>query len=316
MKTLKKFGAILLSAIAIASCSALTVGAAGFEDVHGMGDFNGDGRQSIRDVTMLQKHLAGQITLSSAQLSKADTNYDGLININDATHIQETVAGSYVSLVGKKGVDISYSNGDIDLQAVKDAGYEFVMIRLGYGDDETDQDDWQFEKNVKKCEELGLPWGAYIYSYALTVREAQSEVRHTLRLLEGKKPTLPIVFDLEDGDGYKERHGMPSNEMLVNITTTYLKGVADAGYYPMLYTGYYWLYYNLADSTIAEDYDIWFAQWNSECDYYGDNLGMWQYGGEVNYLDDPVIDGVGIIDQNFAYKDYPLIIKNGGYNNW
>ena len=45
-----------------------------------------------------------------------------------------------------------------------------------------------FEQNVKKAEDAGLDWGAYLYSYALTEAEAKSEVAHTLRLLKGKKP--------------------------------------------------------------------------------------------------------------------------------
>ena len=50
--------------------------------------------------------------------------------------------------------------------------------------------------------------------------------------------------------------------------------------------------------------------------YKYDRLGMWQYGGETNYIDSPSIAGVGTIDQNIAYKDYPTIIKNGGYNGY
>ena len=55
-----------------------------------------------------------------------------------------------MGLSGKKGVDISSLNGDISIQKVKNAGYDFVMIRCGYGDDLSVQDDSQFENNVKK----------------------------------------------------------------------------------------------------------------------------------------------------------------------
>ena len=43
---------------------------------------------------------------------------------------------------------------------------------------------------------------------------------------------------------------------------------------------------------------------------------MWQYGGYVNYIESSTIPGVGTVDKNYMYKDYPSIIKNGGYNNW
>ena len=51
-----------------------------------------------------------------------------------------------------------------------------------------------------------MPWGAYFYSYACSEASAKSELEHALRLLKGKKPTLPVAFDMEDADGYKAKH--------------------------------------------------------------------------------------------------------------
>ena len=127
-----------------------------------------------------------------------------------------------MSLTGKKGVDISSLNGDVSIQKIKKAGYDFVMIRCGYGSDLKVQDDTQFENNVRKCEAAGVPWGAYLYSYALNTSDAQSEAQHVIRLLKGKRPTLPVAFDMEDGDGYKQKHGMPSDKTLVAICKTFL----------------------------------------------------------------------------------------------
>ena len=90
-----------------------------------------------------------------------------------------------MSIVGTKGVDISYANGNIDLSKVKKAGYNWVMIRCGFGSDITKQDDSRFESNVKKAEALGMPWGVYLYSYATNKSEALSEVKHIKRLLKG-----------------------------------------------------------------------------------------------------------------------------------
>ena len=118
---------------------------------------------------------------------------------------------------GKKGVDISSVNGDVDIQKIKDAGYDFVMIRCGFGSDIKSQDDSQFENNVRKCEKIGMPWGTYLYSYALTVDEAKSEAEHVIRLLKNKKPSFPVAFDMEDADGYKSKNGMPSNSKLIAI---------------------------------------------------------------------------------------------------
>lgn len=219
-----------------------------------------------------------------------------------------------MSLVGKKGVDISYANGCIDLQKVKNAGYDFVMIRCGYGSDITSQDDSQFENNVKKAESLGMPWGVYLYSYATNTAEAKSEVAHIMRLLKDKKPTMPIALDVEDS-AYYQKHGCYNKSALTSIVGTILSGIKAAGYYPMLYTGKYWLD-SYIDKSVYSTYDLWIAVWTSTCLYNGSNLGMWQYGGETNVIESNSIAGVGIIDKDKVYKDYPAIIKNGGYNGW
>lgn len=220
-----------------------------------------------------------------------------------------------MGLSGKKGVDISSLNGDISIQKIKNAGYDFVMIRCGYGDDLSVQDDSQFENNVKKCEAAGVPWGAYLYSYALNIEDAVSEARHVIRLLKGKRPTMPIAFDMEDADGYKRKNGMPSNKMLVDICKRFLTEMKRVGYYPMLYASLSWLNNQLNDPSLLNAYDVWVAQWNSSCDYRG-SYGLWQYGGETNFLESNSIPGVGTIDKDKCYKDYPTIIKNGGYNGW
>ena len=220
-----------------------------------------------------------------------------------------------MTLINKKGVDISSCNGDVNMEKIKKAGYNFVMIRCGYGSNIQSQDDTQFENNVRKCEAAGLPWGTYLYSYALNTEQARSEVEHVKRLLKGKKPTLPVALDMEDADGYHARNGAWNFETINAITKTFLDGIRAAGFYPMLYTGFEELE-NLISADVANSVDIWFAQWWKTCDYKGKNLSMWQYGGETNFIDNPEISGVGVIDQNICYKDYPTIIKNGGYNGW
>ena len=55
-----------------------------------------------------------------------------------------------MSLVGKKGVDISSNNGSVDIAKIKKAGYDFVIIRCGFGEDIKSQDDNRWEENVKK----------------------------------------------------------------------------------------------------------------------------------------------------------------------
>lgn len=223
------------------------------------------------------------------------------------------------SIVNTKGVDISYWNGDIDLSKVKNVGYKWVMIRCGWGNNSTSNDDSRFSANVAKAEKLGMPWGVYLFSYACSTSDAKSELEHIDRLLKEQKakgylPTLPIAIDIEPTDEVENKGGWTSSN-LTNVATIILDGLKNRGYYPIIYTGYEEL--AMMSNHIRNDYDCWFAQWSSQPSAYKYNrLGMWQYGGETNYVDNPVIAGVGVIDQDISYKDYPTIIKNGGYNGW
>lgn len=220
-----------------------------------------------------------------------------------------------MSLSGKKGVDLSSLNGAVDMQKIKDAGYEFAMLRCGYGSDIRVQDDTQFENNVRQCEALGIPWGAYLYSYALGTEDAKSEVRHVLRLLKGKRPTLPVAIDMEDADGYKQKHGGLTFSNINNTCQIFVEEMRKAGYYPMIYTGLEEINHYIS-AEVLNSCDLWFAQWWKRPDYDGSNMGMWQYGGETNYLESNSIPGVGVVDKDKCYKDYPSIIKDGGYNGW
>ena len=220
-----------------------------------------------------------------------------------------------MSLINKKGVDISSNNGKISIEKIKAAGFEFAMIRCGFGENITEQDDTFWEENVRKCEAAGLPWGAYFYSYACSEESAKSELAHVLRLLKGKRPTLPVALDMEDADGYHERHGGWNYANVTRVCRIFLDGLRAAGYYPMLYTGFEEIENYIAPD-IVNGHDIWFAHWAKKCGYTGDNLSIWQYGGEVNLIDGNSIPGVGVIDKDLCYRDYPTIIKSGGFNGW
>ena len=63
------------------------------------GDANGDGKLSITDATIIQKHLARISSLSGKNLKAADLNCDGKISVTDATIIQKKLAGLIKSYI-------------------------------------------------------------------------------------------------------------------------------------------------------------------------------------------------------------------------
>lgn len=78
-----------------------------------------------------------------------------------------------------KGMDVSKFQGEIDWEKAKAAGIDFAIIRCGFGgewdgqEENWAQDDPQWRRNADECTRLGIPFGAYLYSYATTVEEAQ-----------------------------------------------------------------------------------------------------------------------------------------------
>lgn len=193
-----------------------------------------------------------------------------------------------------KGVDISVHNGDVDFAALKNAGVQFVLIRCGYGSDFTNQDDTMFAKNVAKAESAGLPWGVYLYSYATNHNMAMSEKEHTLRLLNGRKPLYGVWYDVEDSS-------QKNCKDLVSICDTYCGNIEKAGLYCGIYSMTSWLNSSL-NSPKLDKYDKWVAQWNTTCEYKKP-YGIWQFTDKLN------VDGK-IFDGNYAYKNYPAIIKS------
>lgn len=129
-----------------------------------------------------------------------------------------------------KLVDVSKHNGTIDWAKVKKAGYH-AILRCGYGDNITSQDDAQFLRNAKECERLGIPYGVYLYSYAKSTSQINSEIAHAKRLLKGRKLSYPVYFDSEEKGTEK-------------VAAAYAKKFCDAmekaGYWAGVYASESW----------------------------------------------------------------------------
>ena len=73
-----------------------------------------------------------------------------------------------------KGIDVSKWQGRIDWPLVKSDGVQFAMIRSSFGWNEGITD-LLFETNYENATKVGIPVGAYHYSYARTPAEANKE---------------------------------------------------------------------------------------------------------------------------------------------
>ena len=89
--------------------------------------------------------------------------------------------------------------------------------------------------------------------------------------------------------------------MINTLVTLWNKEIREMGWFPVAYVGFD--EYEKFNDNNRENTYIWWAQWNSECQFPGshDKLVMWQYGGEKNYIGNPRVEGVGVVDQNIMY---------------
>lgn len=162
-----------------------------------------------------------------------------------------------------KGLDVSHHQGKIDWEKVSKSDVDFVIIRCGYGNDLKSQDDKYFAQNVAGCEKYNIPYGIYIYSYALNVSDAKSEANHVLRLIKstGAKPTYPIYIDYED----LSQNGLTPKK-LGNFATAFFNKTIAAGYKAGVYANLNWWTNKLTDSRFNQ-WTKWVAQYNSACSY-------------------------------------------------
>lgn len=168
------------------------------------------------------------------------------------------------------GIDVSKWQGNVDFNKVKNAGIEFVIIRLGVENDGDYILDPKFETYYEQAKNAGLKIGVYVYTYAVTKNEATKMANWIIENLKGKKIDLPIAYDWEDWQHFNDY-----NVSLHTFSTSYLefeKIIKKNGYDSMLYSSKYylqnvWLYF--------ENSNIWLAHYIDQTDYTGDYI-LWQ----------------------------------------
>lgn len=191
-----------------------------------------------------------------------------------------------------KGIDVSFAQKSIDWDKLK-GKIDFAILRCGFGNNQADQDDVQWARNVAECNRLGIPWGAYIYSYAESAGDAGSEAAHVLRLLKGLKPTYPVYIDMEHDAAFKSR------ALSTAICKIFCDTISAAGFTAGIYANKDWAT-NRLDMAQLSKWTFWLAQYNDRVTYTG-KYDMWQYSSSGS------LPGVtGKVDLNYCYKDFSL----------
>lgn len=186
-------------------------------------------------------------------------------------------------------VDVSEFQQNIDFNKMKNDGIKAVIIRAGYGR-EVSQKDSMFESHYRNAKSAGLKVGAYWYSYADSVDDAEKEARACLACIGGKALDMPVYYDMEDN--FQTHLSKPT---LTAIAEHFCNTVKANGYKVGVYANLNWFNNYLDYDKLKAKYSIWLAQYNDKAEI---DCDIWQNSssGRVNGYN-------GRLDTNIVYDE-------------
>lgn len=229
-----------------------------------------------------------------ADVDKHDYDFNNkLINENNKIKYKD---GDKESVAG---IDLSKHNGNVDFSKLKEAGIDFVMLRIaarGYGSGIINLDE-KFVEYATAAKSNGIDIGVYFYSQAINKDEAIEEACYAVGAVANFGVKYPIAIDVETVEGDASR----TDNLTVNERSEYVKAFCDTvkqyGYNPIIYANKSMLVAGL-DLKMLDEYDVWLADTSVPTDYPYD-FSMWQYNNTG------AIDGIeGNVDLNISFIDY------------
>lgn len=192
------------------------------------------------------------------------------------------------------GIDVSRWQGDVDYNQVRDAGVEFVMMRMGVqsGSKKDLEMDSFFKKNIENAKGAGLKVGVYLYSVALNQDKAREHARWVVKNLNGMKLDFPIAYDWENWQ-YIREYNVSIYDLNMNFEA-FADELKKNGYDTMLYSSKYYLNHIWNN---RKDYPVWQAHYAEETEMDKNGI-MWQFS------DKGKVPGItGNVDLDIYYLD-------------
>ena len=181
------------------------------------------------------------------------------------------------------GIDVSSWQGYIDWEAVAESGVEFAIIRAAWrgwgtntekGEGQCARDGY-FAYNVRQAQANGIRVGAYIFSQATTVAEAEEEADYLMEYIEDEGLTmdLPLVIDFEyAGNPGRLEAANLSRQAATDVCNAFCDQVERKGYDSMVYANKNMLDNHLYAGELSR---VWLAHYTNETWYTGD-YEYWQ----------------------------------------
>lgn len=223
---------------------------------------------------------------------------------NVFTPLDFAYEGDYLTCITApsiRGIDVSTHQKEIDWEQVKAAGFDFVMIRLGYRGSIQGvlfEDEWA-QRNYEGASAAGLKVGGYFFSQSVTPEEAVEEAEYCMEIVKDWNVEMPLVYDWEYiQDGY--RTDVVKARVLTECTKAFCDTVEKAGYDSMVYFNPSLSRKQMFLEELT-DYGFWLAMYSDEMTYEY-KVDMWQYTctGSV-----PGVNGNVDINLYFPYEDDP-----------
>ncbi len=241
------------------------------------------------------------------------TKYTGWQTLNGATYFYDSngkpVTGTQViqgvtyqfgsdgkmtSTSGILGIDVSKWQGTINWSAVKAAGVDYVIIRVGYRGSSAGAliDDSKFASNIQGAKAAGLKVGVYFVTQAINDVEAVYEASMVLDRIKGYSLDLPVFIDVEASGG---RGDTIDKNTRTSVIIAFCETIRSAGYTAGIYANKTWLTSRMDVSKFG-NYKIWVAHYSSVCGYTG-RYDYWQY------TEKGTISGInGYVDMDLRYS--------------
>lgn len=250
----------------------------------------------------------------------------GSLNISAETGYDRGYKGSMAGTgkVVSKGLDISEHQKGMDVKKIKDAGFDYVIIRAGVKlNAGTNRKDYCFEDFYSQARAAGLDIGTYYYSQAKTPNQAIEEAKCFIEYIKGKKFEYPVYLDFESSS-VKDALG-ESPTKATEICYAFMDTMRDAGCLVGLYgyaswfdDGYKGWMSSKLNNDIGKKYEFWMANYfnnmlpeNTKTANYKNKYGMYQYTSSKT-----ISGWSGTLDHNVCYKDYPAIVKQYKFNGY
>lgn len=208
-----------------------------------------------------------------------------------------------------KYIDVSYAQKEIDWKQVKDH-IDGAILRAGYGKNNVDA---FFRKNAAECNRLGIPIGAYWFSYAYTPEMARHEAEHMLDAVEPYRMELPLAFDFEYASvQYAAKNGYEiTKATATSMVFNFCAAIEAGGYWALYYANPDYLS-RFFDASLTQRFGLWLACWPTgkiNVEQPPRKCAIWQWGSSE-------IPGItGKVDTNEAYTDFAKVIREQGINH-